>query len=389
MRINNTILYKRELDLAQFKGSLFLFGPRMTGKTALLTQIKGTKYIDLLDPEIELKYRGTPKLLWEEISALTPGSLVILDEIQKVPLLLDYVQLGIEKLKLSFILSGSSARKLRRGGANLLGGRALETHLHSLTAKELDKDFSIKNALTYGTLPKVSSLLSSGNEVDAQRLLRSYYTIYLKEEIQAEAIVRNLDAFQRFLAIAAQSNGQIIEFANISRESSVSQSTVKDYYQILEDTLIGRFVWPWDKSERKKARPKFYFFDCGVVRALQNRVTFEPTPEELGILFETWFINELIKIKDYQEKEHQLSLWRDGRREVDVLIEDGRGPLIAFECKAGKQLKDKTSLRAFKNKFTKTPLYVVSLKDDHERLLEDDIMIIPWKKALELYRGLK
>lgn len=389
MRTNNTILYDRELDLKRFSGSLFLFGPRMTGKTVLLTQLKVARYIDLLNPDIELKYRGMPRIFWEEISLLAPGSQIIIDEIQKVPVLLDYVQLGIEKLKHSFILSGSSARKLKRGGANLLGGRASELHLHSLTANELGKDFSINYALAYGTLPKVSSLLNGNNILDAQRLLRSYYSIYLKEEIQAEAIVRNLDAFQRFLTIAAQSNGQMIEFANISRECSVSQSTVKKYYQVLEDTLVGRFIWPYDRSERKKARPKFYFFDCGVVRSLQNRVTSEPSPEELGTLFETWFVNELIKIRDYQEKEHQISLWREGRREVDVVIEGGRGPLIAFECKSGKQLKDKSSLRAFKNKFTKTPLYVVSFQDEYERRLEDGIIIVPWKKALALYREVK
>ncbi len=385
MAINNTTTYLRELDLRDFAGSAFLFGPRMTGKTALLRNLRSTLYFDLLDRELEIDLRGNPKRFWEEMTALKPGSRVIIDEIQRLPSLLDYVQMAMEKLKVSFFLSGSSARKLKRGGANLLGGRALDLKLHPLTVKELGQDFSLPLALTYGTLPRVSVLLHEKKPKEATRLLRSYHTTYLKEEIQAEAIVRKLDAFQRFLAVSAQANAQMIEYANISRECSVPMESVKEYFQILEDTLLGTFLWPWDRSERKKARPKFYFFDCGVVRALQNLAGTPLLPLEVGHFFETWFVNELIRIRDYHEKQHRLSLWRDGEWEIDVLVEDGRGPLMAYECKSGKQIKNTPSINAFRKKFSKVPLYVCSMVDTTKRKLENGAIILPWQEALLKY----
>ena len=247
--------FQRELDLQKNRSSLFLFGPRMTGKTTLLKNLQAGRYYDLLDPEVELGLRQSPALLWEELNALPKNSLVIIDEVQKVPALLDTVQRAMDGLGLRFILSGSSARKLRRGGANLLGGRALNLHLHPLTTEEAGNAFHLTKALRYGTLPKITSLLLEGAEEEARKALKSYVTIYIKEEIQAEAIIRNLGAFQRFLPVAAQSNAQVIEFANISRECSVPMSSVKEYYQILEDTLLGEFLWPHDRNERKKARP--------------------------------------------------------------------------------------------------------------------------------------
>ncbi|HLD73375.1 MAG TPA: AAA family ATPase [Bdellovibrionota bacterium] len=388
MAINNTILYTREVNLSRVISSIFLFGPRMTGKTKLLEGLNAHRYFDLLDPEIELKFNVSPKLFWEEISALPQGSKIVVDEIQRVPVLLDYIQMGIEKLNHQFFLSGSSARKLKRGGANLLGGRALEFHLHPLTVFELGKEFNINQALRFGTLPKVASFLKEKREQEVIQILRSYYTIYLKEEIQAEALVRHLDTFQRFFEVAAQANGQVIEYANISRECAVAQSTVKEYYQILEDTLIGRFLWPFNASERKKARPKFYFFDCGVVHAIQNRLTSEPSPRDKGILFETWFMNELLRIRDYTQKEHKISLWREDSWEIDFLIEGGQGPLVAFECKSGKQIKNEHSLRAFHSRFKHVPLYIVSLQDEHPRKLEEGITLLPWYNAIELYRKL-
>src|SRR3989338_114505 len=388
MVLNNNMIYDRELDLSQVLSSIFLFGPRMTGKTKLLEKIPSNRYFDLLDPDLELRFRSNPKLFLEEVSVLQPKSKIVVDEIQRLPVLLDYIQMGIEKYEHQFFLSGSSARKLKRGSANLLGGRALEFHLHPLTVFELGKEFYLHNALRFGTLPRISLFLKEKRE-EAVHLLKSYYTIYLKEEIQAEALVRQLDTFQRFFEVAAQANGQMIEYANISRECSVAPSTVKEYYQILEDTLVGRFVWPFNRSERKKARPKFYFFDCGVVRAIQGRLTSDPSPEETGILFETWFMNELFRIKDYLNKEHKISLWREERWEVDVLIEGSKGPLLAFEIKSGKQIKNETSLKAFRARFKEVPLYIVSLQDEHSRNLGHDMTLLPWKKALDLYRNFR
>lgn len=361
----------------------------MTGKTFLLRRLKPGLYLDLLDPELELELSRSPGLFREQLAALRRrGTLVVVDEIQRVPALLDYVQMWIEERGFRFILSGSSARKLKRGGANLLGGRAVDLRLHPLTAEEVGPRFSIRQALQYGTIPKMVQLLLSSQGVELKRLLRSYYTTYIKEEIQAEAITRNVGAFQRFLNVAAQDNGQVLEFANVSRECAVPASTVKEYYSILEDTLLGEFLWPWDRSERKKARPKFYFFDCGVVRAIQNRLNDPPTPAETGLLFETWFVREVTRYRDYDEKEHTLSFWREGPNEVDLVISGSRGPVLAIECKSGRQLPSLATVQAFQRRFPKVPLVVASLIDKEERKLASGVRVLPWDRAIELYRSL-
>jgi uncharacterized protein len=382
------MIFKRSLQLAHLSGSAFLFGPRMTGKTFLLRELPSDLYIDLLDPELELQFKQTPRLFWEQISALKSKAFVVVDEVQRVPALLDYVQKGIEEKQLRFFLSGSSARKLKRGGANLLGGRARDLKLHPLTYGEMGAHFAIHNACQYGTLPKVAQWLADHSIEEAKSLLRSYTTTYIKEEIQAEALMRNVGAFQRFLQVAVQGNAQVIEFANISRECSVPSTTVKEYYSILEDTLLGDFLWPWDRSERKKARPKFYFFDCGVVRAIQNRLNDPPTPAELGFLFETWFVREIRRLRDYGQKDHEFSFWREGKHEIDLLVTGGHGPLLAIECKTGHDLLGAQTLRAFRVRFPKVPLVVASLHDHVPRRLETGIDLLPWVKVLERYQAL-
>ncbi len=380
------VSFKRQLQLDKYATSAFLFGPRMTGKTYLLRQLAPQKYVDLLDPEIELQLRQTPKFFWEQLQTLKKDSLVIVDEVQRVPVLLDYVQKAIEELGLRFILSGSSARKLRRGGINLLGGRAADLRLHPLTLEEAGSKYSLAQCLHYGSLPKVVSLVLSGDLADAKRILRSYATTYIKEEIQAEALTRNVGAFQRFLHVAVQGNGQVLEFSNISRECSVPMSTVKEYYSILEDTLLGQFLWPWDRSERKKARPKFYFFDCGVVRALQNRLDDPATSEENGIFFENFFFREMVKYRDYLEKPHEFSFWREGDHEVDLLISDGRGIRLGIECKSGKVMPSESTIRNFRKRFPKVPLWVASMRDQEPRLLKDGVEVLPWAEVLKRYR---
>ena len=382
------MLYKREIQPERFKSSFFLFGPRMTGKTLLLSRLKSDAFYNLLDPELELNFRTRPKAFWEEISALPPGARVVVDEIQKLPVLLDYIQMGIDKRKMRFFLSGSSARKLKRGGANLLGGRALHFNLHPLTAEEAGKDFDPIRALKFGSLPLICRLLADGEKETAALQLKSYVTTYIKEEIQAEAHVRRLDAFLRFLQAAGQCNGQMIEFANIARECAVHQNTVKEYFSVLEDTLIARLIWPYNRSERKKARPKLYFFDCGVLRAVQKRLGSRPGPEELGVLFETWIANELIKIRDYSRREHNISLWRKGRWEIDFLIESGGRPVLAVECKSGRQIKNKNAIQAFQKDFPEVPVIIGSLQDDRRRKIGKNVYIEPYKNVLSLYRNL-
>lgn len=377
--------FSRELKLEDLTLSAFVFGPRMTGKTFLLRQLTCGLFIDLMDPEVELELRLSPRRFWEQIRMLADASLVIVDEIQKVPVLLDYVQKGIEEKGLRFILSGSSARKLKRGGANLLGGRALQKHLYPLTTKEMAEILQLNTVLQYGSLPKVIQLIHEGRIEDAKGVLRAYHTTYIKEEIQAEALTRNVGAFQRFLSVAAQSNGSVIEFANISRECSVPMSTVKEYYSILEDTLLGFFLWPWNRSERKKARPKFYFFDPGVARAVQSRLNDPPTPLERGVLFEQWFVNELHRLRDYRQKECDLAFWRQGVHEVDVLASRNGKPLLAFECKTGKGALSSDTLKAFQKKFPHTPVYIVSADEPLARRLDNGLEALPFPQAFDIF----
>lgn len=379
--------FERAIDLKNIDTTAFLFGPRMTGKTTLLRKLDAEEYFDLLDPELELQYRARPGLFREQIEALSPGSRIIIDEIQRVPELLNYVQMGIDRSQQVFILSGSSARKLKRGGANLLGGRALDLKLHPLTCEETGNAFNLERALHYGTLPMICSLLAEQKQETAVGHLCSYVTTYIKEEIQAEALTRNIGSFQRFLNIAAQGNAQVIEFANISKESAVPASTVKEYCQVLEDTLIGFFLWPYNRSERKKARPKFYFFDCGVVRAIQNRLLDPATPREKGFLFETWFLNELIRLRDYMGKPHVFSFWRERSYEIDIIISGGHGPILAFECKSGRADIQPATARQFREKFPGVPLAVASLGDLKKRKV-NDIDILPWRDALRVYQEL-
>lgn len=380
--------FPRLIRLDRLKSSAFVFGPRMTGKTFLIKSLPSARYVDLLDPDTELEYERTPRRFWEEMVSLEKGDLVIVDEIQRVPVLLDYVQKAIETLGLRFILSGSSARKLRRGGANLLGGRALDLRLHSLTAEEIGKPFNVHEALQFGTLPRIAQFVLEKRKDEARALLRSYYTTYIQQEIQAEALTRNVGAFQRFLSVAAQGNGQITEFQNISRECAVPASTVKEYYSILEDTLIGGFLWPWDRSERKKARPKFYFFDCGVIRAIQNRLHDPPTPLETGILFENWLLGELTAVRDYLGKEHEFVFWREGPHEIDILISSGKGPVLAIECKSGQSVPSKPTLDVFRKRFPRTPILIASLSDTHKRRLDSGLEILPWRDVVNRYREL-
>lgn len=379
--------FKREIDLFKHHTSAFLFGPRMTGKTTLLRELQASAYFDLLDPRIELSYRANPDLFWEQISALPKGAIVIVDEVQRIPELLNYVQMGIDRLEQVFLLSGSSARKLRRGGANLLGGRALDLKLHPLTCLEIGSRFDVSRALQYGTLPKITDLVQDGRGELAAAMLGSYVTTYIKEEIQAEALTRKVGAFQRFLSIAVQSHAQIIEFSNISRDCSVPATTVKEYYQILEDTLIGFFLWPFGHSERKKSRPKSYFFDCGVVRALQNRLNDPPTPQENGFLFEMWIVNELMRIRDYRHKPHEFVFWREHDHEIDILVLNGNAVSLAIECKSGSVDLKQSTINNFRESFPDVRLIVASMIDDRKRVA-NGVEIFPWREALEIYADL-
>ena len=311
--------------------SVFLFGPRGTGKsTWIRDRFPDTVTYDLLDTGEALRLSKDSHALYRELATLPRGSWVAIDEVQKVPELLDEVHRLIESHRLRFVLSGSSARKLRRGGVNLLAGRAITTSMYPLVSAELDFEFDPERALRFGMLP-----MAVTTDVP-QDYLRTYAETYLVQEIQAEALTRNLGAFARFLEIAARQNGQVTNATSIARDTGINRRTVQLHFEILTDTLIGFWLPPWKlKSATKQVRQsKFHFFDSGVARALSGRLPYPPTPEELGPLAETFVLNELRAWLGYSGADYRLSFWRsyDGA-EVDVLCETVEG-FVAIEIKA-------------------------------------------------------
>lgn len=361
-------MFERTLQNRLPETSFFLFGPRQVGKSTLLHNEKLHLIIDLLDPELQLSYNKTPNLLRQQIDDLEPGGRdkILIDEIQRVPKLLDIVHALMEQRPdLQFILCGSSARKLRHGASNLLGGRALYRTMHPLTLDELSGDFNLQWVLSYGSLPKIYSTLKQNKTKEARDFLRAYAITYLREEIKAEALVRNLQGFQNFLDIAVAQYSEQINFSAVSRDCQVALSTVKEYYSILEDTLIGFFLYPYLKSARKRMshQPKFYFFDNGVTRALLGSLQDPPTPLEQGRLFEQWILQEIVRLNEYHQKDWKLSFWRTSHgAEVDLLISRGTRFLYAIECKFKRQpsSSDLSGLRSFHETHPEVPCFVVS-----------------------------
>ncbi|MFA5140362.1 MAG: AAA family ATPase [Elusimicrobiota bacterium] len=311
--------------------SILLVGPRGTGKSTWIREhFKDAVTYDLLDSSEALRFARDPSLLYKEVSILPAGSWVVVDEVQKAPALLDEVHRLIEQRGLRFILSGSSARKLRRGGTNLLAGRALLTPFFPLVSQEVGFDLPDMRQLRYGMLPK--AFLSDR----PQGYLRTYASTYLKEEIQAEALTRSIGAFSRFLEVASRQNGQITNVSNIARDAQVPRPTVACYFEILADTLIGSWLPAWKlKRATKQARhPKFYFFDPGIGRALSERLPYPPTEEESGVLLETWILNELRAYLSYSGLDYPIYYWSSPDRvEVDFFLETARG-YLALEAKS-------------------------------------------------------
>lgn len=385
-------MFERYLQGRLPKTSFFLFGPRQVGKSTLLHKEKPHLIIDLLDPELQLSYNKNPNLLRQQIDDLSPNfkAKILIDEIQRVPKLLDIVHALMEQRpNLQFILCGSSARKLRHGASNLLGGRALFRTMHPLTLDELSDDFNLQLILAYGSLPKIYSILKQKKTKEAQDFLRAYAITYLREEIKAEALVRNLQGFQNFLDIAVAQYAEQINFSAVSRDCQVALSTVREYYSILEDTLIGVFLYPYLKSQRKRMshQPKFYFFDNGVTRALLGTLQDPPNTSEQGRLFEQWILQEIIRLNEYHQKDWRLSFWRTSHgAEVDLLISRGTKLLYAIECKFSNQpsSSDLSGLRSFHENYAEVPCYIVAPVNQSFRL--SFARVLPPKK---LFKELK
>ncbi len=319
--------------------SFFLFGPRGSGKSTLLKHHfadKDVLWINLLNQATDLQLAHNPDLL---INLWLPKKpeWIIIDEVQKIPRLLDVVHLGIEEYKIRFALTGSSARKLKRGNANLLAGRAVERHLMPFSSLELGDHFELDKALRFGLLPKIWSEQLSFDE--ASDFLYSYVNTYLKEEVAAEQLVRNLEPFRRFLVSAAQSNSKIINHSAIERDCGVPRKQSERHFEILVDTLIGNFLYPFDTSARKRQtqKAKFYFFDTGVVRALQklSEQTLENSTFDYGNIFETFVINEFLKTASSLQNHWEFSYFQTTENsEIDLIIERPRGKPILIEIKS-------------------------------------------------------
>lgn len=311
--------------------SVLLFGPRGTGKSTWIRyRFPNVVSYDLLDSGEALRLSKAPETLYRELALLSPGAWAVIDEVQKAPALLDEVHRLMETRGLRFVLSGSSARKLRRGGANLLAGRAETLAMLPLTCAEMNFDVDLARLVRFGTLPM--AVMAE----DPAAYLKSYAETYLVHEVQAEALTRNVGAFARFLEVAARQNGQQTNAASIARDVGVARRTVQNHFDILVDTLLGYWLpaWKLKSANKQVTQSKFYFFDSGVARALSGRLPYPPTSEELGPLLETFLLNEIRAYLAYSSLGYRLHFWRSyGGAEVDVLCETAAG-FVAVEIKA-------------------------------------------------------
>lgn len=376
------------LKSALDRKSVFLFGPRQSGKTTYIRdELMGdiALFWTLLDGRLRIKIQSDPSFLRQEIQVRDLHDCVVcIDEIQKCPELLEEVHLLIEDRNIRFLLTGSSARKLRRGGVNLLGGRALQYFMHPFCYKEIanlqDISFSLERAFYNGLIP--SMYLSESVDQD----LGSYIDTYLTEEIAAEGAARNLPGFSRFLEFAAKTNAEILNYSNIANDAHLPRQTVKLWYDVLIDTLIGYEVPSFTGTKKRKAieTPKFYFFDTGIVRSLRGLQAITENNEEFGQFFEHFICMELKAWLDYTGSRKKLCYWRSvTNQEVDFTI----GEEIAIEVKSSRSISDKhlKGLKALREEgiFKR---FVIVCREEHPHI-EDGIEILPWKYFIEeLYK---
>lgn len=360
--------------------SCLLLGPRQTGKSTFIrNQLPASSFaVDLLQTDTFLRYSKDPaQFRFEALKAAERGATTIfVDEVQKVPALLDEVQGLLDQHGLRFLLTGSSARKLRRGGANLLGGRALLRRLHPLTAVELGERFDLERTLRFGSLPPIA--LAADDDEAAERL-SAYAHAYLREEIQAEGLVRNLGGFARFLDVIAAQSGDLLNAEAIARDAGVAARTVREYCQILEDTLLAFRLEPWRRSPRARlvAHPRLYLFDTGVTNALAQRARAVPDATARGRLFEQWVILETWRQTDYHHPETRLFYWRTNHgAEVDLLLERHGRLRVAVEIKSKRTIAgaDIAGLRSFAEAHPDVPLVVVAPVPQPWRLGAIDVM---------------
>jgi predicted AAA+ superfamily ATPase len=370
-------MYTRALRLPPNE-SVLLLGPRGTGKSTMLrASLPGAVHLDLLDIALYGELLAHPERLEAMVTA-GRSSTVVIDEVQRLPGLLEEVHRLIEARRLRFVLTGSSARKLRRGGANLLAGRARTLHMHPLTAVELGRDFRVERSVRHGHLPIA---VTAG---DPERYLASYVGTYLREEVMAEALTRNLDAFSRFLVAASFAQASVLSIATIARDIGLPRKTVEGYFELLEDLLLGVRLPVFSRRAKRATttHPKFYYFDCGVFRALRPRGPLDPAEEIDGAALETLVFQELRATNENLELGYALSFWRTrDHREVDFVLYGERG-LVAIEVKRAGRFRedDLTALRDFREEFP--PARPFLLYGGTRRYEIDGIRVLPLGEAL-------
>ena len=346
----------------------FLFGARQTGKTTLLLQLfPNARFYDLLESNTFERLQRNPSLLRQDLEMCESGTLVIIDEVQSLPILLNEVQWLIVRKGIRFILSGSSARKLRRGGANMLGGRAMQTNLYPLVSAEIP-DFDLIKAVNQGMIPR--HYLAKADKYWA--MVQAYVAVYLREEIKAEALVRNLSTFTRFLEAAALTNGEMVNYSNIAQDCGIDSKTVAAYFSILEETLIGYMVPAYSKVVKRKVRqaPRFYYFDVSIPNYLLGRRALQPGSTDFGHAFEHLVIQEIIAYLGYHGKLEKLSYWHTyNDYEVDVVLGDAE---VGIEIKSTDEVLSRhlRGLKAFKEEHPEVRMMVVSL-DPNPRLFKE------------------
>ncbi len=370
-------MFKRSLSLPDAgTETFFLWGPRQAGKSTLLRQCyPDGRWIDLLKSDEFRRYLTNPEFLRQELEAegFPTDRQVVIDEIQKVPALLDEVHWLMENRRISFALCGSSATKVKRGAANLLGGRAIRYELLGMTAAELEGDFDLTRLLNAGYLPRI---YQAPRPV---RLLDAYVNDYLVQEVAAEGVVRKLPAFSRFLDAASLSDGEVVNLSNIGAECGVSQHTVKNYFQVLADMLLARWVPSYRARPKRRViqAPKFYFSDVGIVNRLARRGSLAPGSELFGRAFENWVCHELSAWISYREFDGQLSYWRlAGGTEVDFVVGDMQ---LAVEAKASRNIGSRhlRGLRSISRDHPGIPRRVIVCLEPRVRRTSDGIDILP------------
>ena len=371
-------MYSRLLTPPKAK-SFFLFGPRGTGKTTWVkSAFPKANYIDLLEAELFNDLTANP----QRLSNFIPPDFrdwVIIDEIQRIPDLLHEVHRLIEARKYRFILTGSSPRKLKRKGQNLLAGRELTIPMHPLSVAELGEDFSLEHSLKYGQLPSVYA------EPDPKKYIEAYVRTYLEEEIRQEGLTRNLSAFARFLEAASFSQGSVLSISSVARECRVERKVVESYFSILEDLLIGYRIPIFSKRAKRRlaVHPKFYFFDAGIYRVLRPMGPLDAPEEVEGIALETLFLQELITLNDALDLRYKIFYWRTSNgKEVDFILYGSKG-LLAFEIKRTSRMTSAmlVGLNSFLADYPMAKAFFVYM--GNRRMYEGEIEIVPVSEILK------